>query len=181
MSWYESQVENRNFLSPIGFIFILEKAKKVSYLCQTASIPTMTVGSIDIPTGGFAALPIDGNAVYQQLDLQFIVDESMENYMQIHNWMRALGTPESFDARDLWKTEKNRGLADDPLVSAGTLQVLNNNNNSNFDVVFKNLFPISLSTLQFDVTAGDNEYFRATASFKYSSYQIRRSNSQKLL
>ena len=102
MSWYESQVENRNFLSPIGFIFILEKAKKVSYLCQTASIPTMTVGAIDIPTGGFAALPIDGNAVYQQLDLQFIVDESMENYMQIHNWMRALGTPESFDARDLW-------------------------------------------------------------------------------
>ena len=78
----------------------------MSYLCQTASIPTMTVGAIDIPTGGFAALPIDGNAVYQQLDLQFIVDESMENYMQIHNWMRALGTPESFDAREISGRQK---------------------------------------------------------------------------
>ena len=53
--------------------------------------------------------------------------------------------------------QKDRGFGDDPLVStAGTLQVLNNNNNANFDVVFKNLFPINLSTLQFDVTAGDS-------------------------
>ena len=51
-NWYESQVQNRNYLSPIGFLFVLEKARKISYLCQSTSIPTLSVGAIDIPTPG---------------------------------------------------------------------------------------------------------------------------------
>ena len=55
---------------------------------------------------------------------------------------------------------------------------MNNNNIVNFDVLFKNLFPVSLSTVPFDVTGSDNEYFTANATFEYMLYEVRDKNSQ---
>lgn len=183
-SWYDSQLKNKNYLSPIGFLFILEKARKVSFLCQSAEIPTMSISEIVVPTPGFVQLPLpDGQATYANLQIQFIVDENLENYMQIHNWMRAIATPEDYEDRFEWIDDKSRETrynTDSPsltFVSDGTLQVLNNNNVANFDVTFKDMFPVALSSLPFDVTQTDNAYFTATVTFQYTSYQMRQVNT----
>ena len=178
-NWYQDQLTNKNFLSPIGFVFVLDKARKVSFLCQKAEIPSLTLGSVNIPTRGMVPIPVEGNIQYGNLEVEFLVDEDLRNYMELHNWIRALGTPQSMAERTAWNT-KYQGLpSEDARVSDATLQVLNNNNIVNFDVVFKNLFPTSLSTIQFDVTQSDNEFFTATASFDYMLYEIRDRNSQK--
>jgi len=101
--------------------------------------------------------------------------------MQIHNWMRALGTPTDYIDREVWSREKSKAREDNPFTSNGTLQVLNNNNLHNFDVTFVDMFPSDLSTLQFDVTMADNEQLRATVTFKYSYYEIRKPNKTKKL
>ena len=41
-----------------------------------------------------------------------------------------------------------------------------------FWVKFQDLFPVSLSTIQFDATMQDTEYFTAQVSFKYLNYTI---------
>ena len=177
-NWYQDQLTNKNFLSPIGFLFILDKAQKVSFLCQKAEIPTLTLGDVQIPTRGLVPIPVEGNMRYSDFTIEFIVDENLENYMQIHNWMRALGTPQELKERKLWRDQHQDSPTQDPRFSDATLQVLNNNNVANFDVVFKDLFPSDLSTLSFDVTGSDNDYFTATATFKYTLYEIRNVNSQ---
>jgi|TARA_B100000035_G_scaffold304198_1_gene303656 hypothetical protein len=179
-NWYNEQLTNNNYLSPIGFLFVLDKAKKVSFLCQRASIPDLTLGNVDLPTRGLVPIPTEGNIQYGELTIDFIVDENLENYMQIHNWMRALGTPQSIDDRTVFKAQEEpaRGLGNEYRYSDGSLMILNNNNNSNFDVVFKSLWPINLSTLSFDVTGSDNEFFTASATFKYTLYEVRDTNSQ---
>jgi len=177
-NWYEDQLTNRNFLSPIGFLFILDKARKVSFLCQKAEIPTVELGQVEIPTRGLVPIPVEGNMRYSEFSMEFIVDEDLRNYMQIHNWMRALGTPQEFKERRVWLNKYADSPSEDPRFSDATLQVLNNNNIANFDVVFKDMFPVSLSSLPFDVTGGDNDYFTATATFKYTLYEIRNTNSQ---
>ena len=176
-SWYSEQLTNRNFLSPIGFLFLLDKAKKVSFLCQKAEIPEITLGTVDIPTAGLVRMPREGNIIYNVLSLDFIVDEDLRNYMELHNWMRALGTPQDLGERKTWKDLHEKTPTQDGRFSDATLQVLNNNNNANFDVVFKDLFPVNLSTLSFDVTANDNDFFTATATFRYTLYEIRNVNS----
>ena len=180
-SWYEKQLSSNNYLSPIGFVLIIEKSKKVSYLCQRAAIPTFNVGSIDVFNQGRVPIPVIGNATFDNFTVDFIVDENLENYMEIHNWMRSIsGAIDDSDYFE-WKSDLRPSINDKeprPSVSAGTLQVLNNNNLNNFDVVFKDLFPVNLSTLSFDVTGGDNDYFIATATFKYTLYEIRDVNSQ---
>ena len=177
-NWYEDQLSNRNFLSPIGFLFILDKARKVSFLCQKAEIPTVELGQVEIPTRGLVPIPVEGNMRYSEFSMEFIVDEDLRNYMQIHNWMRALGTPQEFKERRVWLNKYADSPSEDPRFSDATLQVLNNNNIANFDVVFKDMFPVSLSSLPFDVTGGDNDYFTATTTFRYTLYEIRNTNSQ---
>ena len=176
-NWYQDQLTNRNFLSPIGFLFLLDKAKKVSFLCQKAEIPTVELGQVDIPTRGLVPIPVEGNMRYSDFTIEFIVDEDLENYMQLHNWMRALGTPQELAERKLWNDANQDSLTQDARFSDATLQVLNNNNIANFDVVFKDMFPVNLSTLSFDVTGGDNDYFTATATFRYTLYEVRNTNS----
>lgn len=177
-NWYADQLTNRNFLSPIGFIFVLDKARKSSFLCQKAEIPAMNLGEVNIPTRGLVPIPVEGNMRYNELTIDFLVDENLENYMEIHNWMRGLGTPQELKERKLWRQANSDSPSQDPRFSDATLQVLNNNNNANFDVVFKDMFPISLSTLAFDVTSGDNDFLVAQATFKYTLYEIRNVNSQ---
>ena len=58
-------------------------------------------------------------------------------------------------------------------ILRSTLQVLNNNNLYNFDVVFKDLFPVDLSTIPFDVTGSDNDFFTASATFRYLVFDVR--------
>ena len=179
-NWYKDQLTNKNFLSPIGFVFLIEKAKKTAFLCQKATVPTMVLGDIDIPTRGFAPIPIEGNMRYQDLTIEFIVDEDLRNYMELHNWMRALGTPQDQQERNDWQEQWNESrvpVERDTRFSDATLQVLNNNNLANFDIVFKECFPVELSALPFDVTSGDNNYLTATATFRYILYEIRNVNS----
>ena len=181
-NWYNEQLTNRNFLSPIGFIFTLQKAQKVAFLCQRAEIPEISIGAVEIQTNGFASIPIDGNIEYGDLTLEFIIDEDLRNYMEIHNWIRALGVPQDNSEREIWMDQfqnvnvkgRNEGKFKD---SDATLGVMSNNNIGNFEVVFRGLFPVSLSTLAFDVTGTDNEFLTATAVFRYMLYEVRDKNS----
>ena len=100
--------------------------------------------------------------------------------MEIHNWLRALGTPDNYGERTSWMAANSDRTFNDRTfkVSDGTLQVLNNNNVANFDVVFQEMFPVSLSTLDFNVTNTDTDYLTASVTFKYLLYEIRNTNKR---
>ena len=66
----------------------------------------------------------------------------------------------------------NFGQAGDDIYSDGTLQILSSNLVPSFQVVFNDLFPFSLSTITFDATDTDIEYFTADVSFKYTIYDL---------
>jgi len=96
--------------------------------------------------------------------------------MEIQNWMRGLGFPEQlsqFD--DLERSGLVRGnYAQDRqnIYSDGTLQVLTSSQIPNFQIRFQDLFPYTLSTVTFDATDTDIQYFTADVSFKYTIYNI---------
>ena len=66
----------------------------------------------------------------------------------------------------------NFGNAGDDIYSDGTLQILSSNLVPSFQVVFTDLFPYTLSTVMFDATDTDIEYFTADVSFKYTIYNL---------
>lgn len=179
------QITNRNLLSPIGFKFILTKAPKVDFSCQTASIPSITMGTAEQPSW-LKDIPVPGDkAVFDDLNLRFLIDENMENYIQIYNWLIGLAYPESLEQfENLRKQDLIKYPEDDrnrfSEYSDGTLQILNSNFNVVRQIKFKDLFPISLSTLEFDCTARDYNYFTANVTFKYLNYEIQDSKGIRL-
>ena len=171
-SAFANQIQNRNFLSPVGFRFSLAKTPKVNFFCNSARIPEINLGLAVQPTY-LKDIDVPGDKLtYGDLSLRFLVDENMENYMAIHNWMTGLGFPETTqDFKDL--TTDSDGQRDlEEQFSDGNLQILNSNFRPVANVKFFNIFPISLTSLDFDATEPDIQYFTAEASFKYTVYNI---------
>jgi hypothetical protein len=173
---FDNQIQNRNFLSPTGFKFVLNKAPKVAFFANTGNIPRLDLGTTAQPNY-LRDIPVPGDKMeFEDLTLRFLVDENLENYMEIQNWLRGLGFPESlteiYDLQNNTKGVVNKQNRMENIYSDGTLEVLNSNKNLNFKVIFKDMFPYSLSSLDFDATSEDIEYFTAEASFKYSMYNI---------
>lgn len=139
-----------------------------------ANIPGISLGLVEQSTP-FRPAYIDGALEYSRFNLQFIVDEDLENYLIIHNWMRALGVPDNFSERAVFEELSDNYVKGSgaPLIFAdGTLTILNSNFQPTYNVVFKDLKPVELSTLDFDGTLTDQEYFQSVVTFDYLSYEI---------
>ena len=171
-----SQIENRNFLAPTGFQFNLKRSPKVAFFCNEANIPDLNLG-VAVQPNYLRDIPTPGDKIeFGDLSLRFLVDENLENYLELQDWIRGLGYPESVqEFRDLAAD----GIVKGPYVkdrqniySDGTLQILSSNLVPKFNVNFRDLFPTSLTTLTFDATDTDIQYFTANAEFKYTSYEI---------
>ena len=65
----------------------------------------------------------------------------------------------------IWQKKQLLGLKE-------SLQILSSNLVPSFQVVFNDLFPYTLSTITFDATDADIEYFTADVSFKYTIYNL---------
>ena len=167
---------NRNFLSPVGFKFSLKRAPGVAFFCNQANIPSMDLGIAEQPSY-LRNIPVPGDKIqFGDLTLRFLVDEDLVNYMELQKWIRGLGFPESMDEFRKLEGEAvlpgNFGNAGDDIYSDGTLQILSSNLVPSFQVVFNDLFPYTLSTITFDATDADIEYFTADVSFKYTIYNL---------
>ncbi len=169
---FSKQIQNRNFLSPVGFKFSLSKEPKVSFFCNSARIPEITLSLVQQPSY-LKDLDIPGGKVqYGDLSLRFLVDEDMQNYMAIHDWITGLGFPESTEQYANLITNEDGTQDSKKAFSDGSLYILDSSYNTTAIVKFKDLFPMSLSSLEFDATQTDVQYFTADVSFKYTIYNI---------
>jgi len=178
------QIENRNFLAPVGFKFSMRRSPKVAFFCNQANVPDINLG-VAVQPNYLRDIPTPGDKLdFGDLTLRFLVDENLENYMEIQNWMRGLGFPEeNQEFRDLEVESDHRGnYSKDKrnIFSDGTLQILSSNLVAKFNVNFKDLFPYSLTTLTFDATDTDIQYFTADVSLKYTSYNLTDLTGKKL-
>ena len=180
VSPFDKQIANRNYMSPLGFKLVLTKTPKVDFLCQSANIPSISMGTAVQPSY-LKDIAVPGDKVlYDDLNVRFLVDEKMENYLAIHKWITGLGYPESIGQYRQLKTDDKRtdrivGDDGDPLYfqySDATLQILSSNYKPSIHVNFKDAFPVALSTLDFDVTTRDYSFFTASVTFKYTIYNI---------
>jgi hypothetical protein len=171
-SAFANQIQNRNFLSPVGFKFTLAKEPKAAFFCNSATIPEIVLGTATQPSY-LKDLDVPGDKIsYGDLYIRFLVDENLENYMAIHNWITGLGYPETTEQYATAITNPD-GIRDPKQVfSDGTLRVLNSNLRDNALIKFKDLFPVSLSSLEFDATITEVQYLTAEVTFKYTVYTI---------
>lgn len=175
-----SGIENRNFLSPVGFKLSIDKLRGVDFFCQSASIPAINLGVADTYTR-FNKIPQPGDELdYQELQLSFLIDENMKNWYQVHDWMREIATPKSskefqYKRGEVESDNPNTKPSDLSTVSNQwrsdcSLFILSSNYQPVAEFIFRDAWPTSLSTLNFDASIQDLQYFTAQVSLKYTYY-----------
>lgn len=170
MSALSNNPSNLNFLSPLNFNFRLKRAPNLNFFIQKVNLPGISFPSA-VETNPFVNIPIAGDHLqYGDLSVTFKVDEDLNNYLEIHNWIRALTFPDNFDE---YKTiSKNPEFTGNGITSDITLVISNSVKIPNFEVNFRNAYPTSLSALSFQTTDSTVEFITATATFKYIMYDI---------
>ena len=179
-----------DYASPVQFRFKCSKLPTVEFFCQTANIPGISIGTASMPTG-LKDIPIPGEKVsYSDLAISFLVDENLNNYKEIHDWIIGLGFPQNHTQfADLQATGSDRyagsttgaivpetniavPLSEGGTYSDATLTVLNSKNIAVTEIRFHNIFPTSLGALSYDVQASDVNYLAVGVDFSYMYYEI---------
>lgn len=173
MAAIDNQPDNKNYLSPLGFRFVLERTPKTNYFVQNVTLPNLTLGEFNVENP-FVSLPYPGTKLtFAPLDISFLVNEDLENYLEIHNWLKGLGFPESFDQySNLVRDRQRVAPKASKEFSDGSLVILSSHQNPNLRITFQDMFPIALTDLSFSSTLADVDYLTATVTFRYRQYVI---------
>lgn len=189
---YSRQPTKFDYASPTQFKFSIIKLPKVEYFCTAINIPGVSIQS-KIQQSPLADLPLPGEKVnFASLEMTFLVDESLDNYKEIHGWIMGIGFPKDYSqsrellasGSDRFPTTTGANLQTDPgkvkygptsiggLFSDATLTVLTSKNNPAQEVRFSDVFPTSLSGLSYNQQANDIDYLQATVTFEYKIYEF---------
>jgi hypothetical protein len=160
--------ENLNYLSPLSFKFIMKRSPHMNYFLHRINVPGINLVTVEQPTP-FVPIHHSGDHVeYNPLVATFRVDENLQNYFEIHNWIKNLGKTEEFEQYAALKANPDyTGLG---LKSEITLTILDSKRNPNYTFTFHGSLPVGLSDLTFDAAANDIQYLVATAQFVYTYY-----------
>ena len=171
-----NQPTNQNFLSQLGFNFKVKKLPHVNYFAQTINLTGINLGETIGQPSPFVTIPIPGDHLqFNEMNVTFRIDEDFANYLEIHNWMYGLGFPENFTAyKTLDDADTLTPGGGDGLKSDGTLMLLNSAMNPNVEIIFRDMYPVSLSDVEFTTTGTDVDYVLSTISFRYQFYTIRK-------
>jgi len=178
-----------DYSSPTQFRFLINQLPKVQYFTTEANIPGITLGEGTFSTPLKDLTLLGDKLSYDDLTISFIVDENLENYIEIHTWLTAIGFPKDRSQfKDFRSTTSNtktstRGESKDigdvkaatpeiSMVSDAMLTILTNKNNPVVECRFADIFPTSLSGLEYSQNQTDVEYLTATVTFKYKLYEI---------
>ena len=181
-----------DYAAATQFKFNITKLPKVEFFCTSVNIPGITLGETSQDTP-LKTIPIPGDELtYGSLNVDFMIDENLENYREIHGWLTGLGFPKShaqfetfinagsdrFPTSNATANSREAGKVDDVGFDVGaqysdaTLSILSSKNNPILEVRFRDLYPTGLTGLQYNQQAADVDYLTATVSFSYTIYDF---------
>lgn len=166
---------NINPLQANGFLFGIQKLPEIKFFCQEANLPDLQLPSADMENPLVIA-PLPGEKLsFGEVTITFLIDENMDNYVAVHNWMIGLGFPESHEQYSNFISSRTDAINTNHLLagySDGTLQILNSSNNPIRTIRFVDMFPTSLQSLQLQSTQTETVYLAGTATFRYTYYKF---------
>lgn len=144
----------QNNLSLLNYKFKLSATPNIEYRVQTLQLPGMDLGEAVMPTP-FVRITNPGNITYGDLSVTFLVGEEMKDYLEIYSWMVKLGHPDSYD-----QYTGERYDASVLILSSAMRPIIN--------VRFTDIYPSSISSIDFDTTLAEVQYATATATFRFN-------------
>lgn len=158
---------NRSFLPNNKFEFAINRLPNLVFFIQSINLPSLSLSTIVTPSP-YVQIPKPGGLItFEQLTVNFILDEDLQSWFEIYNWMMNLGNPETLN--------KIGSLTRDPgkinsITSDASLLIKTNANNSNIKITYYDIFPTDLASVQLTSTEGQ-DFLTSSVTFTYTYYK----------
>ena len=149
-----------NILQPTKYLVTFPEISETMYFCQKANIPGVSLGMAVQQTPNIDLFHSGTKLEYNTFDITFMVNEDLSAWTTIYKWMNDLSSVDN----NYNRRKENRKQA--------IFTVMSNLNNPKFRIKLNDIFPISLSDLDFDTTMSAEEHMLATASFRYDWFDL---------
>ena len=163
MSVSNRNPQNTNFLQPTKFLLTFDRVGALQYFCQMVNLPGISLDEATRPTPLVNLYSPGTKLTYNPLNVTFIVDEDLVTWQNLQAWLNQIANPNGFAGRNS-KPKDN--------FSDATLTILTNLNNSNLRIYYHNVFPTSISDIDFDTKQSADDIITASATFRYDYYEI---------
>ena len=196
---YKRQPTKFDYAAPTQIKFTITKLPKVEFFCTAVNLPGISLEGQMAQATPLKDIPLPGDKLsYSPLSMDFMVDENLENYREVHGWLTGLGFPKDRkEFRDLLgggadrfptstgedqETDagrvKHRASDTGGVYSDATLSILTSKNTTNIQVRFSDVFPTALSGLNYNQQQTDVNYLIATVTFQYKIYEFAEGSGQ---
>jgi hypothetical protein len=181
MTAINSKPANPNFLHPNKFQLNFSRLPDMQYFCQSVSVPGISMSEVP-QTTPFVDLYRPGEkAIYDLLNVTFMIDEELKSWLGIHDWIRGMTFPTDFkEYQNLGLLSKTAGIRQavglQPQYSDASITILSSANNPTYKFTFYEVFPTTLSTFVMSSSDTPDTIMTADATFRYSYFNVDKLN-----
>ena len=146
------QVKNINPISEVQFKFDHIDFPPTTFFVQTVNLPGVAFDAS--PIGRPMRTDVNimaGSVSYEPLEVGFIVDEYLKNWLELFNWI----------------------TGPQPHYTQAVLTLLSSSMNPTLEVHFEYVFPTTLTEIAFDSTISEPTSLISTVTLNYSKYTIK--------
>ena len=164
----------------------LNRLPKTSWFCTAANIPGISLGEAQYPTPMTDMFVSGDKLTFETLSITFLVDEELQNYRELWDWIVGIGFPEQHSEYETVLGSSNRSTtyslaedadprykatpSDSALYSDATLTIYNSKNLPKINIIIKDMYPTSLSALEYSNADADVDYLSGIVTFNYLHY-----------
>jgi len=159
---------NLNYLQPTGYKLVIDRKNfpNLEYFAQSVSHPGVTANASEIPFRSLAQTPFVGASLtYGEISANIILDEDMQSYTEMHDWIRRVVDEKPRRALD-------RDTNSPPTYCDITLSILSSQNEVLKKVRYLECCPTTLGEIQFESTASGTEFLTFPVSFRFTYFEL---------
>ena len=168
-----TDIQNPNYLNTQTFQFNIPKCPSMASFVQTVTLPPISFGEVIAATPFVDRKEAGDKIIYSALTVSFALDEDMLTWLEVYDWIRGVGFPQSYSE---YRNFPQRGvkLVGDEVYCDGKLLIYNNQSKPMYEVTFINMFPLALGDIPFSPTEASDEVITTTAAFQFTDYTIKK-------
>lgn len=161
--------QTSNFLQNNQFQLVIPSFETTRFLSTSFQIPSVQLPNT-VADSPFSKMKLAGDKIdFEPLQFEFIVDEAMNNYEEVYNWLMSIGYVEDFDHYKTYaQKSKYQPLGEQDIQ----VIVLDSKENPIRTFTFFNAVPTALQGMEFDAGVNDIQYIRSRVTFAYDYFTM---------
>lgn len=162
---------NINLFQPTGFKVMIDRKNyaNLEFFVQSVSHPGASNPAVETAYKRVTGVPMPGNQMqYGELTMDVLLDEDLNSYIEMYNWLLKLVNNEQVQQRDNFRGQRT----DQPTYADIQITALTSHNNKNKTFKYVDAIPVAIGDIRFEAQNQSVEYVTFPASFRFSYFDI---------